>query len=68
MALAPRQKNRSTQQDKNPEINSCTYGQLIYNKGGKKNIQWRKTVYSINGIGKTGQLHVKNEIRTLLTP
>ena len=24
-----------------PEINSCTYGQLIYNKGGK-NIQWRK--------------------------
>ena len=24
-----------------PEINRCTYGQLIYNKGGK-NIQWRK--------------------------
>ena len=24
-----------------PEINSCTYGQLIYDKGGK-NIQWRK--------------------------
>ena len=24
-----------------------------------------KTVSSINGAGKTGQLHVKNEIRTL---
>ena len=23
-----------------PEINPCTFGQLIYNKGGK-NIQWR---------------------------
>ena len=36
-----------------------TYGhQLIYNKGGK-NIQWKKTVSSISGAGKTGQLHVK---------
>ena len=25
-----------------------------------------KTASSINGAGKTGQLHVKNEIRTLL--
>ena len=24
-----------------PEINTCTYGQLIYDKGGK-HIQWRK--------------------------
>ena len=38
-----------------PEINPCTYGQLIYNKGGN-NIKWRKTVSSISGAGKTGQL------------
>ena len=41
-----------------PEINPYTYGQLIFNKGGR-NIQWRKTAYSISGAGKTGQLRVK---------
>ena len=43
---------------KSPEINTCTYGQLIYDKGGK-NIQWEKTVSSISGAGKTGQIHIK---------
>ena len=41
-----------------PEINPSTYGYFIFDKEGK-NIQWGKTASSINGAGKTGQLHVK---------
>ena len=38
-----KQKYRSRLQDRKPKINPHTYGQLIYNKGGKT-IQWRKDV------------------------
>ena len=57
MVLAQKQKHRSMDRIENPEINAYTYGQLTYDKGGEK-IQWRKTISSIIGAGKTVQLHV----------
>ena len=41
-----------------PEINPHTYGYLIFDKR-VKNTYGAKTASSINGAGKTGQLHEK---------
>ena len=42
----------------NPEINPDTYGQLIFDTGGKNIKEEKKAVSSASGSGKTGQLHV----------
>ena len=50
-------KNRHSDQwnrIENPQMDSQTYGQLIFDKAGK-NIQCNKEVSSANGVGKTGQ-------------
>ena len=42
VVLVPKQTDRPMEQNiENPEINSDTYGQLIFNKEGK-NIKWEK--------------------------
>ena len=41
-----------------PEINPCTYGYLIFANEARI-YNGAKTASSINGAGKTGQLHIK---------
>ena len=41
-----------------PEINSCTYGYLIFAKQARI-YNGAKTASSMNGARKTGQLHIK---------
>ena len=50
--------NYSNQNSTYCYIKSRIYGQLTYNKGCR-NIQWRKTVPSMSGIGKLDSLHLK---------
>ena len=53
-------KNRNTDQRniESPKINPCTYGHLSFGKEARI-YNGEKTVSSISGARKTGQLHVK---------
>ena len=42
-----------------PEINPCTYGHLIFDKGGKNIYNGLNTISLTSGAGKTGQPLVK---------
>ena len=58
MIMAQTQKYKPMEQDENSEINPCTYEYLILTKEARI-YNGEKTVSSINGAGKTGELHVK---------
>ena len=63
MVVTKKTDTRSIEENKNPGINSHTYVQLTYNKEARM-YHVEKTASSISGAGKTGQLHVKEWIRT----
>ena len=50
-----------------PEVTPHTYGQLIYDKRGK-NIQWRKEVFSISGVGNWTTTCTRMKLEYFLTP
>ena len=58
MVLAQRQKYRSMEQNRKPRDNPCSYGHLIFDKGGK-NIQWWKDNHFNKLWWETGQPLVK---------
>ena len=43
------------EQKESPEMNPHLYNQFIFGRGSKY-ILWAKIVYSMNGVGKIGQI------------
>ena len=61
--LAQKQKYRPMEQDRKPKINTCTYGYLIFDKGGKT-IQWGKDTFFNNWTATCKRMKVEH----FLTP
>ena len=58
MILAQKQKYRPMEQDRKPRNKPLIYGYLSFAKEARI-YNGAKTASSVNGAGKTGQLHVK---------
>jgi len=58
MVLPPKQTHKSTEQNREP-INKPSQLQSINTTKEARIYNREKTIYSINGAGKTRQLHVK---------
>ena len=58
MVLAQKQTHRPMEQNRDSEMDPRLFGQLIFDKAGKT-YSGKKTVSSINGAGKIGQLYAK---------
>ena len=62
MALAQNRNIDQWNKIRDPEINPCTYGYLIFDKGGKN------IASSINDAGKAGQLCKRRKLEHSLRP
>ena len=61
-------KKRNTDQwnrPENPETSPCTYGKLIYDKGGKTTQCWKDSLFNKWCQGNWTAIRKKNEIRSL---
>ena len=58
MVLAQNRHRDKWKRIQDPEMDPRLFGQLIFDKAAK-NIRWKKTVSSINGAGKIGQLYTE---------